>query len=59
MNKNLFSEHINFYDENYFIGLGNYTYKIFRSKGWGLHGFSLLYQGYFKTFLDSYKKRNL
>lgn len=45
------SEHVNSYDENHFKALGPYNYKIFYSKGWGSHGWSLWFNQYPKNIL--------
>ena len=43
------SEHINSYDENYFLSLGQYEFKIFLSRGWSQFGINLIYHLYFKN----------
>ncbi len=45
-----FPEHINTYDENYFLEIGKYDYKVFPCVGWSQYGIKgLWYQVYFKN----------
>lgn len=42
-------EHINSYNQNYFLDLGKYEFKIFLSRGWSQYGVNLIYHLYFKN----------
>ena len=46
----LFSEHVNTYDERYFLDIGGYDYRVFPCVGWTPFGMrDLWYQIYFKN----------
>lgn len=53
------SEHINSYDEDYFRTLRPYNYRIFFSKGWGLHGWYLWLNQYPKNILRPFLGKQL
>jgi SAM-dependent methyltransferase len=46
----LHPEHVNYYDEQHFLGIGTYEYKTFLAPGWSYLGFrDLFYHVYFKN----------
>ena len=56
----LCSEHINSYDENYFLELSEYNYKIFPCIGWSQFGVrGLWYNIYFKNIFRFLLRRRL
>ena len=52
-------EHIRSYDHGHFSSIGRVKELVFRSKGWGLHGFDLLFNGYFKNVARCMMRRRL
>jgi SAM-dependent methyltransferase len=43
------SEHVNTYNKEYFIELGEYSYKVFNSRGWSEYGLNLIFNIWVKN----------